>query len=379
MTRRQFGSIRKLPSGRWQVRHTDAFGRTVAAPQTFATKTDAALYLSKVETDQHRGTWTDPLHGRETFEAWVKRWRASTVDLRVSTLARDESYLRSLILPTFGPMPIGSIDHLAARAWVAELSASGRAPATVVKAAQIASKALRAAVSAKLIALNPFDDVPLPKVERKEMRFLTPAQVATLADAMDPRYRALVLVGAWCGLRAGEMFALRPANVDPLRRRLDVVETLVNVGGHLSFGPPKTRASRRSVPMPRVVAQALEEHVSDYPGELVFTAPEGGPIRAPEFRRRVWLRACAEVGLSGLRLHDLRHTAVALWIAANASPKEIAARAGHTSVVTVLDRYGHLLPGTEDRVNDALDVLAGAFVASPAASVSPLRSLATGT
>jgi len=60
----------------------------------------------------------------------------------------------------------------------------------------------------------------------------------------------------------------------------------------------------------------------------------------------------------GLRLHDLRHTAVALWIAAGASPKEIAARAGHTSVSVVLDRYGHRLPGHEDRVNDALDELA---------------------
>jgi integrase len=62
--------------------------------------------------------------------------------------------------------------------------------------------------------------------------------------------------------------------------------------------------------------------------------------------------------LGHLRPHDLRHTAVALWIAAGASPREIAARAGHSSVVTVLDRYGHLLPGSEDKVNDALDAMA---------------------
>ncbi|MCB1272232.1 MAG: hypothetical protein KDB31_12465, partial [Microthrixaceae bacterium] len=59
-------------------------------------------------------------------------------------------------------------------------------------------------------------------------------------------------------------------------------------------------------------------------------------------------------------IHDLRHTAVALWIAAGASPKEVAVRAGHSSVATVLDRYGHLLPGTEDAVNDALDAMAQA-------------------
>lgn len=106
------------------------------------------------------------------------------------------------------------------------------------------------------------------------------------------------------------------------------------------------------------------------PGDLVFSARQGGTLRASLFRRRVWAPACVAAGLGeivrvdgrehyeGLRLHDLRHTAVALWIAAGASSKEIAARAGHTSVSVVLDRYGHLLPGHEDRVNDALDALA---------------------
>jgi integrase len=107
------------------------------------------------------------------------------------------------------------------------------------------------------------------------------------------------------------------------------------------------------------------------PGELVFTSPNGATIRASLFRRRFWQPACIDAGLGeivtddagkkhyeGLRVHDLRHSAVALWIAAGASPKEIAVRAGHTSVSTVLDRYGHLLPGHEDKVNDALDVMA---------------------
>jgi len=81
-------------------------------------------------------------------------------------------------------------------------------------------------------------------------------------------------------------------------------------------------------------------------------------MRSSLFRRRIWAPAVTSAGLDPLRLHDLRHSAVAFWIAAGASPNEIARRAGHSSVVTVLDRYGHLLPGTEDAVNDALDVMA---------------------
>jgi len=84
-------------------------------------------------------------------------------------------------------------------------------------------------------------------------------------------------------------------------------------------------------------------------------------------------------GLAPLRPHALRHTTVALWIAAGASPKEIGARAGHPSVVTVLDRYGHLLPGSEDKVNAALDAIADAAVSAPDAPVVPVARDGRGT
>jgi integrase len=214
-------------------------------------------------------------------------------------------------------------------------------------------------VSARLIGSNPVRSVQLPRIEREEQRFLTPLEVARLADNIDPRYGPLVLVAAYCGLRAGELFGLRLGRVDLLRCTLDVAETLVEVQGHQHFGPPKTRAGRRVVPVPRFVTDTLEPVVAgrDH-DELLFTSPHGAPIRASQFRRRVWKPGVTAAGLDPLRLHDLRHTAVAFWIAAGASPKEIAVRAGHSSVVTVLDRYGHLLPGSEDHVTDALEAMA---------------------
>jgi integrase len=89
----------------------------------------------------------------------------------------------------------------------------------------------------------------------------------------------------------------------------------------------------------------------------VFTAPQGGTLRIVAFRNRIWRPATDAAGLAGLRIHDLRHTAVALWIAAGASPKEVAARAGHTSVSFTLDRYGHLYPEADTRLRDRLDRL----------------------
>jgi integrase len=93
------------------------------------------------------------------------------------------------------------------------------------------------------------------------------------------------------------------------------------------------------------------------PTDYVFRAPAGGPLRINGFRRRVWQPATLAAGLSGLRIHDLRHTAVALWIAAGASPKEVAARAGHTSVSFVLDRYGHLFPESDVALRYLLELL----------------------
>jgi hypothetical protein len=75
------------------------------------------------------------------------------------------------------------------------------------------------------------------------------------------------------------------------------------------------------------------------------------------FRARIWRPATRAAGLHGLRIHDLRHTAVALWIAAGANPKEVAARAGHTSVSFTLDRYGHLYPESDAALRDRLDAI----------------------
>ena len=89
----------------------------------------------------------------------------------------------------------------------------------------------------------------------------------------------------------------------------------------------------------------------------MFTGPQGGPLRITAFRSRIWRPATKAAGLAGLRIHDLRHTAVALWIAAGASPKEVAVRAGHSSVSFTLDRYGHLYPESDTALRDRLDAI----------------------
>jgi integrase len=111
--------------------------------------------------------------------------------------------------------------------------------------------------------------------------------------------------------------------------------------------------------MPKIVLEALLAAPKDSP--YVVPAPVGGPLRVRSWVTRIWKPACEVAGLDGLTPHHLRHTAVALWIAAGATPSEIAARAGHANVSVVLNVYGHLYERDRDALTDALDRMARTF------------------
>ena len=322
--------------------------------KSFPRRVDAERFARTVEVQKDTGTWIDPKAGNTSLAEWRTRFVDTELGNRASTRARDASYWRNHLGPSLGSRSLASIDYVAVQGWVGDLS-TRLAPATVAKAYGILSKTLNGAVKAGLIPANRAEGVELPRVEREEQRFLTVAEIDKLAGAIDPQYRTLVLVGAYGGLRRGELFALRRGRVDLMARHLDVVETAIEVSGHHSFGPPKSRAGHRRVPLPRrVIDELIPELAQPDPHGLAWTSTNGHPLRS-SFRPRVWLPALNRAGLDGLRMHDLRHTAVSLWIAAGANPKEIAAWAGHSSVSTILDVYGHLLPGTEEPVMDALD------------------------
>jgi integrase len=188
---------------------------------------------------------------------------------------------------------IGAITQPDVQTWVAQLTARGFAPATVVNAYQLLGRTLTAAVNADMIPRSPCRAVRLPRIEREEMRFLNPAEVAGLAGAIGPRYRALVLLGAYGGLRMGELAGLRRSRVDLVRGTVDIAEIVVEVHGQLYTGPPKTRAGRRTVGLPRAVVEELAAHMGPVgPADAyVFTAEKGGVLRTSNFRIKVWLPA----------------------------------------------------------------------------------------
>jgi integrase len=181
---------------------------------------------------------------------------------------------------------------------------------------------------------------------------------------MPGRYRALVLTAAYTGLRIGELAALRVRHVNFPRRILAVEETLTEPQGHVQFGPPKTKAGRRTISVPASIVDELASHVAAFvpgarqnPGALIFAGDRGGPLRPNHFRRRTWAKAVqASVGLP-CHPHDLRHSHASILIKLGVHPKTIQVRLGHTSIRTTMDIYGHLYEGVDQAAAHALDAL----------------------
>jgi integrase len=152
---------------------------------------------------------------------------------------------------------------------------------------QLLSRVLRQAVADGLIVTNPCSVARPPSVDRQEPRLLSTDDVERLADAIDERYRAMVLLAGWGGLRFGECAGLRADHLRLLERKVDVREAVTEVRGQASIGPLKTRESRRTITVPAFLADALAEHLAQAAlPDLVFPAPGGGPLRRTNFRRR---------------------------------------------------------------------------------------------
>jgi integrase len=354
------GSIRRLPSGRWQARWRPPGARALRG-QTFTRRRDAQAFLASVEGSKATGTYRDPAAGRIPLGPYLERF-PQTADVRPATRALYEVQARRYVLPVFAESSIGEITPGDVREWLSGLQAGAR---TVQVAHQVLSRVLRQAVADGLIVTNPCMVARPPSVERPDPRLLSTDDVERLGHAIDERYRAMVLLAGWGGLRFGECAGLRTDHLRLLERKIDVREAATEVRGQVSIGPLKTRESRRTITVPAFLADALAEHLAHAgPPDLVFPAPGGGPLRRTNFRRRYWEPACEAVGLDPApRFHDLRHHAAAVAIAAGAHPKAIQARLGHASITTTLNVYGGLFPSLDEELADRLDAARPAVVA----------------
>ncbi len=276
-----------------------------------------------------------------------------------------EVTLAKQVLPRFGSVPINKITNSEVRSWLTAMLADGCSPATARKAVFALRQCLAAAVEDERISMNPAMAVPLPSERQKPARYLSQVEVERLVSEMPPEYAALILVGAYAGLRWGEAIGLRRCDIGVDRSRIYVTHTAVEVHGKITLdNEPKTTRSKRIVPIARSVMSRIQDHLDGYvepqSDALLFTSPGGGPLfRA--FGNRVLRPAVRRAGLDDITFHGLRHSYVAIMVAAGCNVREVSEWAGHNSVAFTLTRYGGLFDDGSDAVIDRLDAsLSGA-------------------
>lgn len=354
---RQFGHIRKFKSGRWQASYVGPGGKRRTAPRTFRTKTDARRWLATVEADLLRGVWVDDDLGRETFGNYARAWL--TDNPRIGPRWR-ETCLRNLRLhlADLDGVELRKLTPVMVRRWHADALRGAGGRTSIAQSYRFLRAVLNGAVREGAIAKNPCQVVGAGADRARERTVASPAEVAALVEAITPRYRAAVLLAAWCGLRRGEVLGLFREDIDLAAGTVTVRRNRVELLSGKSFdGPPKTEAGHRTVSIPPHVLPVLREHMTAWAGpERVFVGQDGRPMRGDTVRQ-AFGRARDKVGMEGFTFHDLRHTGQTLAASLGATIKDLMRRLGHASTAAA-NRYLHAVEGRDGEIAEALSELA---------------------
>jgi integrase len=367
--KRRFGRVRELPSGRWQARYKGPDGIDRPAPQTFDSKTSAERWLTVIEAEVIQGEWINPDAGRVLFGKYAHDWIEERPDLRPKTVQLYSYLLRSHIDPAFGARSLADIKEPHVRRWRKNLLDAQVSAVTVAKAYRLLKAVFNTAVDDGLIRRNPCRIKGAGQEKSPERPVLTVPEVYALADTVGGRYRVLVLLGVFGSLRWGELAALRRSDIDIPARTVRISRQLSEQrGGGFAFGPPKSDAGQRTVAIPEVITADLASHIVTYaaPGDdgLVFTSPEGHPLRRSNFCRRVWRPALRTTGLPMIHFHDLRHTGNQLAADAGANLRELMDRMGHSTTRAAM-AYLHGSDERQQAIADELSRQAAAALGGP--------------
>jgi len=401
---------------RYQARIPSPLNPRKDVVKTFDRKGEAERWLTAQAAAIETGAFTDPRRARRPLREVADAWREKWADLEPKTRVGYESMLSKHVLPAFGDAPVGSITPKALQQHFNGLSL---APKTLRNVYGVFGGVLRVAVEHRYISASPLGPVTLPRrVQRsRRMLFLTKKEVDQLAAAMPEQYRLPVLIAAYQGPRAGELWALRRKDVNPLTGDLHIVNAIKEINSSaetldgdkgLIVGATKTHQDRKGK-LPAFLRELLTTFLAEPstpnrdglvlvirdtkdgpefdrspdpfdPDAVLFTTAGGSPIRHNTFYKRVFRpiiagRPAAEATqgrrarpavpglwpkghrLHRLRWHDLRHTCATLSLSIAPNLSVVKERLGHGDIRTTINTYGHLLPSVDAALADGLDAL----------------------
>lgn len=301
-----------------------------------------------------------------TVADWMDKWLDTTLKASTRKVATKDQYAtlaRKHLMPApFGAHRLDKLKPVDIEALLVQLrEEKGLSDSTVRTVYTVLRLALEAALANSMLARNPAAQVARPGVEKREAKYLTATEVASILDgAKESRYHAALVLIATTGLRRGEAAALRWDRVDLDKGQLFVAATTSRVGGKLVTTQPKTARSRRVIPLAPPVVELLEKHrvQQDLEREkaanlwedngLVFTTEVGKPVE-PRNLLRVMEAAGKKAGVEGAGVHTLWHSAATLWLESGVQLKAVSDLLGHSSTAITGDIYAHAAAASQEQ------------------------------
>ena len=370
------GQIIKRGDNTWVIRIF--FGRDTTGKRRYfnktirGTKKDAQKYLNAALREKDLGIFVEPaaMPVNEYLDKWLKT--AAKPRLALTTFDNYEFLLQRHIRPTIGQRKLSDVKPLDVQRIYQTMQTNGLSARTVRYTHSVLSSAFKQAVKWDLLSRNPCEAVELPRIARNEMQAFSPEQAQKFLEAAKEDKHGIIFAFALAtGMRPEEYLALKWSDIDLHKGTATVQRTLIwRKGGGWYFGEPKTKQSRRTMPLPASLIRDLTIHkrkqtehrfklgAAYQNNELVFTTELGTPLYHRNLFQRHFKKLLEKAELpTSFRLYDLRHSCATLLLAAGENPKVVSERLGHASIVLTLDTYSHVLPDMQKAASDKLETM----------------------
>ena len=370
------GHIRQRSPGRFAIvleTRDPATGKRRRKWHSFAgTKREAQIECARLISEINGGTYLEP--AKTTLTQFLERWLANVKgNVSPRTHERYEEIAKKNLIPLLGATTLTKLRPMQIAAAYTKALAGGRrdgkgglSPRTVHHMHRVLKQALAQAVRWQLLNRNPVDAVDPPKVERRRMTTYDMSQTAALIDAVrgTPMFIP-TLLAVLCGMRRGEIAALRWRNVDLTTGQISVVASAEQMNGSVRLKETKSGRAR-TVAMSGTVRDELRTHRLQQAQDMlklgtrltddnfVAALADGSPMQ-PTFITHEWVRFLNATDLPRVRFHDLRHAHATHMLSSGIHPKVASERLGHSKVGITLDLYSHVLPGMQEDAAATLD------------------------
>ncbi len=365
-------AVRKRPdTGKWETRVKGADDKRIS--RSFYLKSDAEKWERHQLLLADAGKVPQRMSGQEKLGTVAKEWlqRLGSSELKPRTMDGYQRIWASLVSPRWADVCLKDIRSTDVHTWVTTMTGTREMPpgsrpllsaSRRKQALQVLAMILDHAVRSGLASTNAARSDAVGAIKQpkyaghREHQYLTVQQLNALAQEACA-YEDFVFFLGTTGLRLGEAIALKVSDIQPTSRRLRVTKSISEVNGKQIVVPTKTHKPRY-LTLPSATLERINHRLAGHSGgNPLFPAPNGGMLRQANFRRRVWIPAVKSAGLEGFRIHDLRHTAASLAIAAGANVKVVQNMLGHASAQMTLDCYAGLFENDQAEVALRLDEL----------------------